>query len=100
MPIKVYINQKPAGTLAVTQDGLYTVFEATANADGLVRLWVYGGGKSAYLGIMEPTDSGMMILNTSPSMNSGSAPQTQQAGACRLSGSHRTGIRSKTGKFT
>lgn len=61
MPIKVYINQKPAGTLAVTQDGLYTVFEATANADGLVRLWVYGGGKSAYLGIMEPTDSGLYL---------------------------------------
>ena len=57
MPIKVYINQKPAGTLAVTQDGLYTVLEATANADGLVRLWVHGGGKSAYLGTMEPTAS-------------------------------------------
>ena len=61
MTINVYINQKPAGTLAVTQDGLYTVLEATANADGLVRLWVHGGGKSAYLGTMEPTDSGLYL---------------------------------------
>ena len=57
----VYINHKSAGTLSVTQDGLYTVFEVTANADGLVRLWVYGGGKSAYLGIMEPTGSGLYL---------------------------------------
>ncbi|MBR1565240.1 MAG: hypothetical protein IJ649_00620 [Oscillospiraceae bacterium] len=61
MAAQVYINQQPAGTLSVTQDGLYTVFEARANADGLVRLWAYGGGKSAYLGIMEPTDSGLYL---------------------------------------
>ena len=57
----VYINHKSAGTLSVTQDGLYTVFEVTANADGLVRLWVYGGGKSVYLGILEPTGGGLYL---------------------------------------
>ena len=49
------------GTLAISQDGLYTVFEATANADGFVRLWAHGDGRSAYLGIMEPTDSGLYL---------------------------------------
>ena len=61
MTIQVYINQKPAGTLTFEQDGLYTVFKATANADGLVRLWAHGDGRSAYLGIMEPTESGLYL---------------------------------------
>ena len=61
MTAQVYINQKPAGTLTISQEGLYTVFEVTAEADGLVRLWVHGNGKSAYLGIMEPTDSGLYL---------------------------------------
>ena len=62
MPITVYINQQPAGTLTVSQDGLYTVFEAEApGAGGLVRLWAHGEGKSACLGVMEPRDNGLYL---------------------------------------
>ena len=62
MPIMVYINQQPAGTLTVSQEGLYTVFEAEAPDTGsLVRLWAHGDGKSACLGVMEPRDSGLVL---------------------------------------
>ena len=62
MPIPVTINREALGTLTVTQDGLYTVLEAAApTAGGLVRLWAHGGGKSAYLGLMQPTDEGLLL---------------------------------------
>lgn len=62
MTIPVYINQEPAGTLTVSRDGLYTVLEAeAAGRDGLVRLWAHGGGKSAYLGLMQPWNGGLWL---------------------------------------
>ena len=62
MPIPVYINQTEAGTLTVTRDGLYTVFEAEApGCGGLVRLWVHGGGRSACLGVMQPWSGGLWL---------------------------------------
>lgn len=62
MTTLVYINRKPAGTLTVRQDGLYTILEAKATAaDGIVRLWAHGNGKSAYLGVMEPKDGGLQL---------------------------------------
>ena len=61
MTITVYINQNPAGELTISQAGLYTIMEANANAEGLIRLWVHGGGKSAYLGIMEPKNGGLYL---------------------------------------
>lgn len=62
MTIMVYINQEPAGTLTVSRDGLYTVLEAeAAGRDGLVRLWAHGGGKSAYLGLMQPWNGGLWL---------------------------------------
>ena len=62
MTILVYINQEPAGTLTVSRDGLYTVLEAeAAGRDGLVRLWAHGGGKSAYLGLMQPWNGGLWL---------------------------------------
>jgi len=61
MTIPVYINQLPLGTLTVSQSGLYTVIEASADAQGLVRLWAHGSGKSACLGIMEPKDGGLYL---------------------------------------
>ena len=59
----VYINQEPAGTLTITQEGLYTVFEAevSGGADRLVRLWVHGKGQSAYLGVMQPWSEGLYL---------------------------------------
>ena len=62
MSIELLIDQQPAGTFTVSRDGLYTVFEAAApKATGLVRLWVHGGGKSAYLGLMQPTQEGFVL---------------------------------------
>jgi len=62
MTISVYINQELAGTLTVTRDGLYTVLEAEVpHGGGLVRLWAHGGGKSAYLGVMQPWNGGLWL---------------------------------------
>ena len=62
MAIPVYINQEAAGALTVTRDGLYTVLETEApHGGGLVRLWAHGGGKSAYLGVMEPQNGGLRL---------------------------------------
>ena len=61
MAISVYISQSPAGELTISQSGLYTVIEASADAQGLVRLWAHGSGKSAYLGVMEPKDGGLYL---------------------------------------
>ena len=62
MSIPVTINQEALGTLTISRDGLYTVLEAAAPpVGGLVRLWAHGGGRSAYLGLMQPTDEGLLL---------------------------------------
>lgn len=62
MAIPVYINQESVGTLSISQEGLYTVFEAEVpGGAGLVRLWAHGDGKSACLGVMEPRDGGLYL---------------------------------------
>ena len=50
------------GKLKVEKQGLYTLMEATApEAEGLVRLWVQGGGREAYLGLMVPQNGGLCL---------------------------------------
>ena len=62
MSISLTIHQQSAGTVTISQEGLYTVLEARApEAEGFVRLWAHGGGKSAYLGLMQPTESGLVL---------------------------------------
>ena len=63
MAILIYINQEPAGTLNITQEGLYAVFEAEVSGmtDRLVRLWAHGKGQSAYLGVMQPGSGGLYL---------------------------------------
>ena len=62
MSILLTIHQQSAGTVTISQEGLYTVLEARApEAEGFVRLWAHGGGKSAYLGLMQPTESGLVL---------------------------------------
>ena len=62
MPISLTIHQQSAGTVSVSQEGLYTVLEARApKAEGFVRLWAHGGGMSAYLGLMQPTENGLVL---------------------------------------
>lgn len=62
MDCPIYIHQEKAGTLTVEQQGLYTRFSARLNDNGeLIRLFVYGEGKSALLGVAMP-ENGELIL--------------------------------------
>ena len=62
MDYPLIIDGIDAGTLSVSEEGLYTCFEARAGEhDGLVRLWVCGGGECAYLGIMQPWSGGLYL---------------------------------------
>lgn len=56
-------QNKPIGTLSVTQAGLFTVFSARAKADAdRLRLAVCGEQARAYLGLMLPDGSGWLTL--------------------------------------
>ena len=62
MDYPLMIDGNDAGTLSVSEDGLYTCFEAHAGEHaGLVRLWVCGGGACAYLGVMQPWSGGLYL---------------------------------------
>ena len=63
MDYPLYIGGEPRGTLRVTEEGLYTVFEAELPGvhEGLQRIWLHGGGQSAYLGLMQPWSGGMYL---------------------------------------
>ena len=56
-------QNKPIGTLSVTQAGLFTVFSARAKADAdRLRLAVCGEQARAYLGLMLPDGSDWLTL--------------------------------------
>ena len=56
-------QNKPIGTLTVTQEGLFTVFSARAKTDAdRLRLAVCGERSHAYLGLMLPDGSGWLTL--------------------------------------
>lgn len=58
----IIIDGNAAGSLTVTEDGLFTVFEATLPECGeLLRLSVYGGGREGYLGVMQPWSGGLYL---------------------------------------
>lgn len=62
MDYPLIIDGNEAGTLSVSEEGLYTCFEAHAGERaGLVRLWVCGGGECAYLGVMQPWSGGLYL---------------------------------------
>lgn len=51
----VYISGERAGTLVIGTEGIRTRFSVRCKyKSGLVRLSLFGGGKSFYLGLMEP----------------------------------------------
>lgn len=55
MDYPIYIKGTKCGTLTVTQEKLHLVFYAECDYTAeIVRLSVFGNGKSAYLGVMEP----------------------------------------------
>ena len=63
MDYPILIGGERAGTLRESKSGLYTLFEAGLPEDpgGLVRLYVHGGGESAYLGLMAPAGKGLAL---------------------------------------
>ena len=63
MDYPILIGGERAGTLRESQSGLYTLFEAGLPEDpgGLVRLYVHGGGRSAYLGLLTPDGGGLAL---------------------------------------
>ena len=63
MEYPLFIGGEERGTLRVTQEGLYTVYEAELPGvhEGLYRIWLHGGGQSAYLGLLQPWRGGMYL---------------------------------------
>ena len=62
MDYPLLLGGEERGILKLERQGLYTLIEAAApGAEGLVRLWVQGGGEEAYLWVMEPR-SGCLYL--------------------------------------
>lgn len=63
MDYPLYINGTKCGKLTVTRENLHLAFYAEcAYMPQLVRLKVFGGGKSAYLGVMEPKGDKLVLL--------------------------------------
>ena len=63
MDYPLMIDGVEKGRLKVSQEGLYTVYEAELNGvqEGMFRLWLHGGGECAYLGLMKPWSGGMYL---------------------------------------
>ena len=62
MDYPLLLGGEKAGTLRIEQQGLYTCMEVTAAArEGLLRIWVQGGGREAYLGILQPRQEGLYL---------------------------------------
>ena len=59
----VYIDGTQCGSLRVYHDGLMTVFDAECRCgERLVRLSIYGGGKSAAIGVMQPEKGRLRLV--------------------------------------
>lgn len=62
MDYPLLLGGEKAGTLRIERQGLYTCMEVTAEArEGLLRIWVQGGGREAYLGILQPEGEGLSL---------------------------------------
>lgn len=58
----VFIDGAECGSLSVSAEGLLTKLEAKCrHSEGLVRLYIFGSGKSAYLGVMQPENGTLHI---------------------------------------
>lgn len=62
MEYPIYIEGRPSGTLTESSEGLYTVFRADCpKRNGLIRLWLHGGGQSACLGLLAPRGDRLVL---------------------------------------
>lgn len=62
MEYPLLINGERAGSLSVTREGLYTLMEAWTDKCGeLTRVWIHGGGRQQYLGVMQPWSGGLYL---------------------------------------
>ena len=62
MEYPLMINGKRSGSFTMERRGLYTYMEAwSESAPELTRLWMHGEGRSAYLGLMQPSGGGMLL---------------------------------------
>ena len=62
MDYPLLLGGERAGTLRIEQQGLYTCMEVSAEArEGLLRIWVQGGGREAYLGVLQPGEEGLYL---------------------------------------
>lgn len=62
MDYPLLLGGEKAGTLRIERQGLYTCMEVTAEArEGLLRIWVQGGGREAYLGVLQPGEEGLYL---------------------------------------
>lgn len=60
--VPIYLHGKRCGSLQEERDGIYTLLHAQCEAaEGLVRLYAFGGGRSAYLGIMEAKEGRLQL---------------------------------------
>ena len=81
MEYPLIIGGRQRGTLRMTQEGLYTIFEAELPHvhEGLYRIWLHGGGQSAYLGLMQPWSGGMYLRKKLSKNAMRSFPQTVES---------------------
>ncbi len=86
MDYPLMLKGEAFGLLSVEKQGLYTVMEARApEAEGLVRLWVQGEGKEAYLGVMQPCEGGLCLKRRLSRMEMAAFPgKIERASDCQL----------------
>lgn len=62
MTVPILLEGRACGTLELRRDGPFMLFEARCERQtGLTRLWVFGGGKRGYLGVMQPEGDGLAL---------------------------------------
>lgn len=88
MDYPLILKGEELGLLSVEKQGLYTVMEARApGTEGLVRLWVQGESKEAYLGVMQPVDGGLYLRRRFSRMEMAAFPEKiERASDCQLKG--------------
>ncbi len=83
--LPVYIDGKECGSMKIYTDGLMRVFEAGCGIrpERPVRLYLFGGGKSALLGTLRPKGAGLGIVRRFSRTELGRLPERIEYAADR-----------------